>query len=130
MEFLGIGPLELAFILLIVLLVVGPRDVTKTARGLGRAIRSITRSEMWQTVTLASRELRTLPHRLAREAELEELQKAREEAMVGMDVHADTSLAAWTKNGNQEPSPSAPPAGDPATPSADPPARAEGDGAP
>lgn len=115
MEFLGIGPLELAFIVLIILLVVGPRDVTKTARGVGRAIHSIAKSEAWQTISLASRELRTLPARLAREAELEELKKIKSEA----SVRIDPPMAAWTKDGKPAPAPRPPsegPAPEPPSP--------------
>ena len=73
MNFLGIGPLELIFILLIAIIVVGPRDLSKTARTLGQYLNRLYRSEAWRTLTDASRTLRTLPNRLAREAALEEL---------------------------------------------------------
>jgi Sec-independent protein translocase protein TatA len=36
MEILGIGPLELVFILLIAVIVLGPGDVVKTRRTIGR----------------------------------------------------------------------------------------------
>ena len=36
MEILGIGPLELIFILLIALIVLGPGDMVKTGRTIGR----------------------------------------------------------------------------------------------
>ena len=36
MEFLGIGPLELVAILLIIFLVMGPKDIVKMANTLGR----------------------------------------------------------------------------------------------
>src|SRR3990172_8299365 len=39
MELLGIGPLELAFIILIAVIVIGPRDIGKFARGAGRRLR-------------------------------------------------------------------------------------------
>ncbi len=73
MNFLGVGPLELIFILLIAIIVVGPRDLSKTARTLGRYINRIYKSEAWRTLTDASRTLRSLPNRLAREAAIEEL---------------------------------------------------------
>ena len=78
MEFLGIGPLELVFILLIALIIVGPRDIAKTARTLGRFLNKLYKSEGWRTFLDASRSLRGLPNRLAREAEIEELKELKE----------------------------------------------------
>jgi len=75
MEILGIGPLELFFILLIALIVLGPGDMVKTGRTLGRFLRKVVTSPEWHTVQKASRELRYLPNRLMREANLEDLQK-------------------------------------------------------
>jgi len=75
MEILGIGPLELLFILLIALIILGPGDMVKAGRTLGRLLRKVITSSEWRTVQKASRELRYLPNRLMREASLEDLQK-------------------------------------------------------
>jgi len=77
MDFLGIGPLELFFIMVIALVIIGPRDIVKAARSTGRFLNRLYKSEMWRTLTEASRNLRTLPDRLAREAAVEELGKVR-----------------------------------------------------
>lgn len=77
MDFLGIGPLELMFVILIALIVIGPKDMSKTARTAGRTLNRMYRSEAWRTLTQASRSLQTLPNRLAREAQLEELEELR-----------------------------------------------------
>jgi sec-independent protein translocase protein TatB len=79
MELLGVGPLELIFIILIALVIIGPRDISKAARSAGRFLNRMYKSETWRAVTQASRNLRTLPDRLAREAELEEIRAARRE---------------------------------------------------
>jgi Sec-independent protein translocase protein TatA len=79
MEVLGIGPLEALFVLILALLVVGPQDLGKAARSFGRFLNQLYRSEAWSAITQASRNLRTLPNRLAREAALEELDEARSE---------------------------------------------------
>ncbi len=79
MDFLGIGPLELMFVILIALIVIGPKDMTKTARSAGRYLNRMYRSETWRTLTQASRTLQTLPNRLAREAQLEELEEIRKD---------------------------------------------------
>ncbi len=78
MEFLGVGPMELAFIILIALILIGPRDIAKTARSAGRFLNRMYRSEAWKTLNEASQNLRTLPNRLAREAELEELKEVKQ----------------------------------------------------
>jgi len=79
MEVLGIGPLEALFVLILALLVVGPKDLGKAARTFGRFLNRLYRSEAWSAISQASRNLRTLPNRLAREAALEELDEARSE---------------------------------------------------
>lgn len=73
MNILGIGPLELVIIVLILLLILGPDDLEKTGKTVGRWINKITKSEGWMAITTISRELRGLPARLAREAELDRL---------------------------------------------------------
>jgi Sec-independent protein translocase protein TatA len=77
MDILGVGPLELLFVLVIAILVIGPEDMGKTARSIGRFLNRMYKSEEWKAITQASRTLRTLPNRLAREAELEELDEIR-----------------------------------------------------
>ncbi len=77
MELLGVGPLELIFIILIVILVVGPRHISNTARSIGKFLNRLYKSEEWQSLNKASRTLRTLPQRLAREAELEGIDSIR-----------------------------------------------------
>ena len=75
MEILGIGPLELFFILLIALIILGPGDMVKAGRTLGRFLRKVIMSPEWRTIQKASRELRYLPNKLMREANLEEISK-------------------------------------------------------
>lgn len=75
MDILGIGLLELLFILLIALIVLGPNDMVKAGRTLGRFLRKVVTSPTWLTVQQASRDLRYLPNKLIREAGLEELEE-------------------------------------------------------
>jgi Sec-independent protein translocase protein TatA len=102
MNFLGVGPLELIFILLIAIIVVGPRDLSKTARTLGRYLNRMYRSEAWRTITEASRTLRGLPNQLAREAALEELDEVGQslnrtkEEMSRELSGIDEGMRAWT----------------------------------
>ena len=68
MEILGIGISELIFIIIIALLVLGPRDMQKAGMTIGRWLRRIVTSDGWKVFQQTSRELRTLPHKLMREA--------------------------------------------------------------
>jgi sec-independent protein translocase protein TatB len=76
MDILGVGPLELLFIIIIALIVIGPRDIGKAARASGRFLNRLYKSETWHMLMDASRNIRTLPNRLAREAALEDLDEA------------------------------------------------------
>ena len=78
MDFLGIGPAEFILILLVIILVIGPKDIGKTAQTLGRFLNRLYKSDEWRTITEASKTIRTLPNRLAREAELEELKEIKD----------------------------------------------------
>lgn len=103
MEVLGIGPMELLLVLLLALALVGPRDLGKHARSLGRSLRRLYRSEEWAAVQQASRNLRSLPSRLAREAELEELDAARPTPRQDPTAEADEAFA-WRRPASAVPS--------------------------
>lgn len=86
MDFLGVGPMELVFIIIIALVLIGPRDIGKTARSLGRFLNRLYKSETWRMLLDTSRTLRHLPERLAREAALEELNLAHEAVKEELDA--------------------------------------------
>jgi sec-independent protein translocase protein TatB len=102
MEIFGIGPLELLFILLIALIILGPGDMVKAGKTLGRFLRKIIISPEWQTVQKASRELKYLPNRLMREANLEDISKDLNEInKIGKDItrevkSVEVDLSSWT----------------------------------
>jgi Sec-independent protein translocase protein TatA len=102
MEILGIGPLELVFILIIALIILGPGDMVKAGRTLGRMLRKVVTSPEWRTVQKASRELKYLPNRLMREASLEDLTKDFDDLnKIGNDIHKEVTqvqsdLTSWT----------------------------------
>jgi sec-independent protein translocase protein TatB len=73
MDILGVGPLELLFILLIALIVLGPKDMVKSGKTIGLFLRKIVTSSSWQSVQQTSREIRNLPTKLIREAGLEDI---------------------------------------------------------
>jgi sec-independent protein translocase protein TatB len=102
MEILGIGPLELFFILVIALIILGPKDMAKAGRTIGRFMRKIITSPEWRTVQKASREIKYLPNRLMRDASLEDLSKDFDEVnQIGRQLNADVKqvgadLSSWT----------------------------------
>ena len=71
MEIFGIGASELVFILLIAIIVLGPRDMQKAGRTIGRWLNELVRSDSWKVFQKTSAELRNLPRNLMREANME-----------------------------------------------------------
>jgi len=69
MELFGVGPLELIFIIIIVLLILGPKDMVKTGRTIGQFLRKTIFSPTWIDL---QRKMRNLPTQLMREAGIEE----------------------------------------------------------
>lgn len=103
MQFLGISPTELIFIVIILFLVLGPQDLVKLGGTLGRTIRSIRQSSAWQSFNDATRQLRELPENLARQAGVDEIEKMGRE--IGTELkeqrtklqELDKQFSAWTR---------------------------------
>jgi sec-independent protein translocase protein TatB len=72
MEFLGIGPLEFLLIIVIAVIVLGPKGMVKAAREIGLLIRKVVKSPLWRDVMDTSREIRDIPQKIVREAGIEE----------------------------------------------------------
>ena len=106
MEILGIGPLEVLFILLIAFAVLGPGDMAKTGRTVGRFLRKVVTSQWWSGFRAASREIKQLPITLMREASLEEatnsineLSKIEEDLVIDPTPTQPTDFSSWTNTG-------------------------------
>jgi sec-independent protein translocase protein TatB len=84
MEFLGVGPSELIFIFIIALIILGPKDMQKAGKTIGKWMRDIVSSDGWKIFQQTSREIRTLPTRLMREAN-EEMGKLDKEIKGAVD---------------------------------------------
>jgi sec-independent protein translocase protein TatB len=97
MEFLGIGPLELLLIVFLALIILGPKDLEKTAKNLGKGLNRLVRSDTWKTVTEASRQLRTLPTKLMRDANLEEFQNTIPQELSATAAETRNALKTWTQ---------------------------------
>lgn len=78
MNIFGIGALEVVFVLIIGILVLGPEGMIEAGRKLGKFLRSIIHSPWWKNIRQGVTEIQHLPQRLIREAELEELNELRE----------------------------------------------------
>ncbi len=78
MNIFGIGPLEIIFVLIIGILVLGPEGMIEAGRKLGKFMRSIIHSSWWKNIRQGVTEIQHLPQRLIREAELEELNELRD----------------------------------------------------
>lgn len=85
MEILGIGASELIFILLIAIIVLGPRDMQKAGKTIGRWLNQFVKSDSWKALQHASKEIRNLPTNLMREANLDELKEMDREIRNNID---------------------------------------------
>jgi sec-independent protein translocase protein TatB len=88
MEILGIGMSELVFVIIIALIVLGPKDMQKAGKTIGKWMRDIVTSNGWKIFQQTSRELRTLPNKLMREAN-EELNQIGKQ--VGKEINGASS---------------------------------------
>ncbi len=89
MDLLGIGPLELGFVLLIAFLILGPNNMAKTGRSLGKMLRDINQSETWRAMKTLGKEIKMMPTKLMREAAIEDFLKE----------NPDRTIAPPTKSG-------------------------------
>lgn len=68
MEILGIGIPEIIFVVIIALIILGPKDMQSAGKTIGKWLRSIITSDGWKVFQQTSREIRTLPNKLIRDA--------------------------------------------------------------
>jgi Sec-independent protein translocase protein TatA len=95
MEILGIGPLELLLIILIALIILGPKDLIKTGKSLGHGLNKLVKSDAWKTARQASEKVRSLPNELMREAGLEDMKKSLDSEVIQPVKNTRTSLDSW-----------------------------------
>jgi len=99
MDILGVGPLELIFVLIIALIVLGPTDMVKAGRTIGKFLRQIVTSPTWHAVTKTSSELRNLPTKLIRDAGLEEdFKDIQDAAKKAIPSSANQDLSKWQED--------------------------------
>jgi sec-independent protein translocase protein TatB len=71
MEIFGVGTSEFIFIILIAIIILGPKDMQKAGRTIGRFLNQLVKSDSWKIFQQTSNELRNLPQNLMREANME-----------------------------------------------------------
>ncbi len=111
MEILGIGPSELLFVIVIALIVLGPRDMQKAGRTIGKWLRRVVTSDGWKLFQQTSREIQTLPNRLMREAALDELREVQKDLREPLEFNRRPSEPA--SSGDPQPAEPLPPNPDP-----------------
>ena len=79
MELFGIGPMELLFIILLAIIIFGPKDIVNASKTVGKSLNKFIRSDTWKTINQTTRELQNLPTRLMRESGLDELEQSAQE---------------------------------------------------
>ena len=72
MEVINISGLELLVVAIIALILLGPDGTVKFMKEAGKLIRKIVRSPIWKDVMNTSKEIRSFPGKIAKEAQLEE----------------------------------------------------------
>ncbi len=95
MEILGIGAPELIFIILIAIIVLGPKDMQKAGKTVGRWLNQLVNSDGWKALQQTSREIRKLPTQLMKEANLD-LQETEQALRKGLDIRPNRSVASST----------------------------------
>ncbi len=104
MEFLGVGPTELLFIIVIAIIVLGPKDMAKTGGQIGAWLNKFIHSETWKALRKTSDDLRNLPTKLMREDNLKKF-------LEGEEAKAETTdqpkRDAWTGRARLSMDPSA-----------------------
>jgi len=72
MKIFNIGSLELILILIVALIVLGPKRAVKTAKDIGQWVRKVVNSPLWRDIVSTSNEIREFPKKIIKEAGLEE----------------------------------------------------------
>jgi hypothetical protein len=93
MQILNVGIWEIFFVLLIMLVVLGPDNMMKNARQLGRFWSRMTKSPVWATLLSTSRDIREIPTRIVREAGLEEARQELEQSTKVLSGEIERELA-------------------------------------
>ena len=68
--------MELLFIILLAIIIFGPKDIVNASKTVGKSLNKLIRSDTWKTINQTTRELQHLPTRLMRESGLDEVEQS------------------------------------------------------
>ena len=97
MNFFNLGIGEIIFILIIAVIVFGPKNMVKTARDIGGFLRKVTKSPYWQEVWATRRDLTELPKIIAKEAQLDDTIRDLNKETKGMKSSIGASVSDFIK---------------------------------
>ena len=95
MEILGIGVPEFIFIILIAIIVLGPKDMQKAGKTIGKWMRKVVMSPEWREIKDASNKIKSLPTQLMREANLEDFEQYKRDLNITMPEKSKTEKAGY-----------------------------------
>jgi Sec-independent protein translocase protein TatA len=72
MDILGVGPLEFVFVIVIMLLVLGPKGMVKAVHDVGQFLRKMVQSPVWKSIINSSQEIRQVQTQIIKESGLDE----------------------------------------------------------
>jgi sec-independent protein translocase protein TatB len=101
MDFMNLGIGEILFILIIAVIIFGPKNMVKTAREVGVFLRKVTKSPYWQEVWATKRELTELPRIIAKEAQLDQTFNELDQESKGLKGSLSSSVSEFIKEINQ-----------------------------
>jgi hypothetical protein len=72
MEILGVGPLEFVFVLILMLLLLGPKGMVKVVHDVGEFLRKLVQSPVWKSIINSSQEIREVQTQIIKESGLDQ----------------------------------------------------------
>jgi Sec-independent protein translocase protein TatA len=88
MEIFNIGPGELIFIVVLMIILLGPIEMIRLTRRAGELIHAAGQSALWKDLQKLDREARELPYKLAREAGFDEqMEEIRKGTRISLDLY-------------------------------------------
>lgn len=74
-SFLGIGPLELLFLLILVLVIFRPEDLIATGRKVGKFLNRVKKSDLWNSVQAARKKANEVGQSLVEESGIQDVRQ-------------------------------------------------------
>ncbi len=72
MDILGVGPLEFVLILVLMLILLGPKGMVKMVHDVGQFLKNMVQSPIWKSIVSSSQEIRQVQTQIIKESGLDE----------------------------------------------------------